>query len=324
MISREIYLKNIADSLALLSKEVTMRNAINLYDINIIAEDFFPGLLNIVYGFGLINVNHLKKNAAAIDLCDSKNRLSIQVTSDNSSTKVKHTIKEFIENESYKKYDRLIILILTQKKNYTVDFDTEGKFLFDKKEDIWDIESIIKDINTLETTKLKGINDYLSKELNDKYYASQKTQASEIETIIDLIEYISLHKEVKKVRETVVDPDYKIYKRFREFANNIISEYTALLTIYGEAIYTVNDILGIDEAQDIIIILYLQDVSMQILKEEKNDPISALNKLVEYFEEKLSINGKKYDRMAIKFYLVQEMIKCRVFPNERGEYNDSK
>lgn len=85
-----------------------------------------------------------------------------------------------------------------------------------------------------------------------------------------------------------------------------------------------NDTLGIDEAQDIIIILYLQDVSMRILKEEKNDPISALNKLVEYFEEKLSINGKKYDRMAIKFYLVQEMIKCRVFPNERGEYNDSK
>lgn len=61
MISREIYLKNIADSLALLSKEVTMRNAINLYDINIIAEDFFPGLLNIIYGFELINVNHFKK-----------------------------------------------------------------------------------------------------------------------------------------------------------------------------------------------------------------------------------------------------------------------
>ena len=324
MISREIYLKNIADSLALLSKEVTMRNAINLYDINIIAEDFFPGLLNIIYGFELINVNHFKKNAAAIDLCDSKNKLSIQVTSDNSSTKVKHTIKEFIENESYKTYDKLIILILTQKKNYTVDFDTEGKFLFDKKKDIWDIESIIKYINTLETIKLKEINDYLSRELNDKYYVSQKTQASEVETIIDLIEYISLHKEVKKVRETVIDPEYKIYKRFREFANNIITEYTTLLAIYGEAIYTVSDTLGIDEAQDIIIILYLQDVSMRILKEEKNDPISALNKLVEYFEEKLSINGKKYDRMAIKFYLVQEMIKCRVFPNERGEYNDSK
>lgn len=322
--NREIYLKNIADSLALLSKEVTVRNAINLYDINIVAEDFFPGLLNLIYGYELRNINHLEKNAAAIDLFDPKNKLSIQVTSDNDSSKIKHTIKEFKEKESYKIYNRLIILILTQKKNYTTDFDTEGKFSFDKKKDIWDVESIIKDVRKLETEKLKEINDYLLNELNEKYYAGQRTQANEIDTIIDLIEYISQHREVKKLRETVIDPEYKIFKRFREFADNIISEYTTLLTVYGEAVEIVNETLGIDEAQDIIIMLYLQDISMQILQEAQNDPIVALNKLVEYFEEKLSINGKKYDRMAIKFYLVNEMIKCRVFPNERGEYNDGK
>ncbi len=105
--NREIYLKNIADSLALLSKEVTVRNAINLYDINIVAEDFFPGLLNLIYGYELRNINHLEKNAAAIDLFDPKNKLSIQVTSDNDSSKIKHTIKEFKEKESYKIYNRL-------------------------------------------------------------------------------------------------------------------------------------------------------------------------------------------------------------------------
>lgn len=55
-----------------------------------------------------------------------------------------------------------------------------------------------------------------------------------------------------------------------------------------------------------------------------NNPTKALDTLVEYFENKLSTNGKKYDRMAIKFYLVNEMIKCSVFPNERSEYYDSK
>lgn len=40
MLNKEIYLKNIAESLALLSKEVTILNAVNLYDINIVAEDF--------------------------------------------------------------------------------------------------------------------------------------------------------------------------------------------------------------------------------------------------------------------------------------------
>ena len=64
--------------------------------------------------------------------------------------------------------------------------------------------------------------------------------------------------------------------------------------------------------------------SVQFLEEEQDNPIAALNKLVTYFETKLSANGKKYDRSAIKFYLVNEMIKCRVFPNERSEYDAGK
>ena len=42
MINKEFYIKNVAESLALLSKQVEVLNAVNLYDINIIAEDFFP------------------------------------------------------------------------------------------------------------------------------------------------------------------------------------------------------------------------------------------------------------------------------------------
>lgn len=117
MLKYEIYLKGIAHSLALLSKEVEIRNAVNLYDINIVAEDFFPGLLNLIYGYELKNINYLEKNAPAIDLYDSKNKVSIQVTSDNDSAKIKHTISEFNQNGFYEIYDRLIILILTQKRN---------------------------------------------------------------------------------------------------------------------------------------------------------------------------------------------------------------
>lgn len=113
MLGKEIYLKEVAGSLALLSKEVTILNAVNLYDINIVAEDFFPGLLNLVYGYKLKNANYLEKNAPAIDLFDKINKIAVQVTSDNSSKKINHTIEEFNKNESYKIYNRLVILILT-------------------------------------------------------------------------------------------------------------------------------------------------------------------------------------------------------------------
>lgn len=322
--NKEVYLKNIAENLALLSREVSILNAVNLYDINIIAEDFFPGLLNLIYGYELKNANHLEKNAPAIDLIDQKNRIAVQVTSDNSSTKIKHTIEEFNKSQAYHLYDRLVVLILTQKKKYSSNFDTQGLFSFEKARDIWDVEKLIKDIRELETEQIKNVSDYLSEELYNKYYSVRETQAGEVDTIIDLIEYISQHRKVNKDRETTVDPEYKIYKRFKNFADKLITEYTTLYTIYGEALNIVNETLGIDEAQDIIIMFYLQDISVQFLEEEHDNPIAALNKLVTYFEEKLSINGKKYDRSAIKFYLVNEMIKCRVFPNERSEYDAGK
>lgn len=55
--NREAYLKIIADSLATLSKQVELRNSINLLDINIILGDFFKDFLNLVYGYELINLN---------------------------------------------------------------------------------------------------------------------------------------------------------------------------------------------------------------------------------------------------------------------------
>ena len=167
--------------------------------------------------------------------------------------------------------------------------------------------------------QIKKISDYLSEELCNKYYSVRETQAGEVDTIIDLIEYISQNRKVNKDRKTTVDPEYKIYKRFKNFTDKLITEYTTLYTIYGEALNIVNETLGIDEAQDIIIMFYLQDISVQFLEEEHDNPIAALNKLVTYFEEKLSTNGKKYDRSAIKFYLVNEMIK---WVNDEKKWSD--
>ncbi|MDO5516195.1 MAG: SMEK domain-containing protein [Clostridium sp.] len=324
MLNREVYLNQIIHNLALLSKEVELRGAINLYDINIIAEYFYADLLNLIYGYKLKNVNIIDKNAAAIDLADEENRIAIQVTSDNTSTKIKHTISEFIEHHKYERYNRLIILILTSKKGYTSQFETEGKISFNKEEDIIDIADLTQVLRDKDANVLQVINDFLEKELYEKISIAKPTEASEVDTIIDLIEYITKHRKLGQKRDSVVDPDYKINKRFKDFANSLINEYTTMYMLYGEAVNTVSSMLQIDEVQEIIIVLYLQDISVQYLDKCGNNPIQALNELVSYFDEKLSSNGKRYDRAAIKFYLVNEMIKCNVFPNERDEYNASK
>ena len=98
-----------------------------------------------------------------------------------------------------------------------------------------------------------------------------------------------------------------------------MSQYKTLLAVYGTALNTVETVRGSDDAQDIITMLYLRDLSVRFLDEAENDPVKALNALVDFFEKKLGRNGKKYDSMAIKFYLINEMIKCSVFPNEGGQ-----
>ena len=166
--NREVYLRNITDSLALLSQQISLRNAINLYDINIVAESFYADLLNLIWDYNLINLNTVKKNAPGIDLVDGSKRISIQVTSDNSSSKIKHTIKEFLENKSYEQYDRLIVLILTSKKNYTATFDTQKKFSFDHKRDILDVSDLVAAVQPFPLERLKKINDFLQLEFNEK------------------------------------------------------------------------------------------------------------------------------------------------------------
>ncbi|MGN9164985.1 SMEK domain-containing protein [Tissierellaceae bacterium HCP3S3_D8] len=319
--NREFYLKSICDNIALLSHQVEMRNAINLYDINIVAEDFYSGLLNSIYDYHLINLNTIEKNAAAIDLADKDAKISVQVTSDNSSIKIKDTIDKFIDNKYYETYNRLIILILTRKKKYTTIFDTKSLFDFDKDSDIIDCGDLIKEVKKKKTGDLERIFDFLNTELSHKVNKVETNESSEVETIIALIEYFTSNKEVSKKIDSVIDPEFKIKKRFKDYASRIEKEYTQLFLIYGEALKVVDDRMPLDEAQEIVIMIYLQDISITYLEHANNDPLKALNLLVDYFEEKISTCGKKYDKIAIKFYLVNEIIKCNLFPNERDEYN---
>lgn len=137
-----------------------------LYDLNKKAEMFFKDILNIIYGWNLSNLNSIQKNYKAIDLGDSEKKVCIQVTAENSSTKISKTITKFVEKELYTNYSRLIILIITDKKNYATQFKTAGKFQFSKTEDIKDIDDLLTDIETLQFEKLNELHMFLSKELS--------------------------------------------------------------------------------------------------------------------------------------------------------------
>lgn len=321
MINTEIYLKNIGEALALLSRQIEIFSCVNFFDTNIIAEDFYAQLLNKIYGYSLRNLNVYEKNAPAIDLADEIKRISVQVTSDSDSEKIKKTLKKFIEHKQYLNYNELTILILTKKKKYSTDFDTEGKFVFTKNKHIIDYTDLMKDLRSKNVYELSAISEFLEDELMQPLQKPTITQASEVDTIIDLIEFITKNRVKRAKKDVIVDPEYKIEKRFKDFSEQLKGTFVTLYSVYGNALDMVATTLEIDEAQDLITVMYLQDLSIKHLDLCSNNPIQALEQLVDYFESQLSNNGKKYDKAAIKFYLINEVLKCNVFPNERSDYH---
>ncbi|WP_157864170.1 SMEK domain-containing protein [Gluconacetobacter diazotrophicus] len=102
------------------------------------------------------NINIIKKNARAIDLGDTINKIAIQVTSTNDIAKIKHTHKGFVADNLQTVYDRLIILIIGEKKDYRESSIGNGTiFELSVDDDVWGLAELLTKIGNLGISKLE-------------------------------------------------------------------------------------------------------------------------------------------------------------------------
>lgn len=308
MDNRQTYISIITKRITYLQKEVENFNSLNLTDINVYAENFYLGLFNLI-GFTFTNTNFEKNNSAHIDLIDTVNKQAIQVTAQNDNVKIKEAIDGFFKKPENKDYKLQILLISKNAKDYKTKFGEN----FNHKEDVLDIKRLLAMINNIsEIDLLKEIANFLDKNVLTE---RRKTECSEVETIMALIEHLS-KDENRKLSDSYdnVDPEFKIYQRFSEHSDFITTQYKELLSVYQIPLFEASK--SIDSVTSLKVSNYLKDESDITLSKENNNPKLALYSLVEQFYQKLSSNGLKFDKQAIKFYLLDELIKCNVFPNK--------
>ena len=176
-LKREEYEKGIITALTEIVLKTKNLNAAHFYDTNNVAEDFYCGFLNRLYGYSLHNMNNLQANYPGIDLGSKKEGIAVQVTADGKRSKIEKTIRTFIKNEYYNDYSRLIVVIIGAKPRYKRPFDTEGLFTFDPAKDVLDVSDLINEIKSLtdidaiealynfiaaETGKIHGIDAFLA------------------------------------------------------------------------------------------------------------------------------------------------------------------
>jgi hypothetical protein len=143
--------------------ELKAGKALNRTGNNHVYERILIPLLSVCYGFeNLKNLNSSEYfNHPGIDLGDSVAKVAIQVTSTRNSKRVKDALAQFVKNEFFKQYDRLIIYILSEKQSsYSGKGFAEiiqGKFEFDKDRDIIDYSDLLKIIRDFQIDKAKEI-----------------------------------------------------------------------------------------------------------------------------------------------------------------------
>ena len=313
--NRQEYQTQITKSLAWLSTEVSHSNAMNFTDINVHSENFYRDLLNLAFDYNLININILEPNSAAIDLGDSANAFAIQVTSTSSLAKSQKTVDAFCNKELFDQYDRLVILNIVKKSNHKAPtIDGEG-YKLDTKEDIWDIGDLLKRFNDLPTSKLKEICEFLNDEL---YMQPDSTLSNEVQTILGLIEYISDedHPEAGDGYLTEPFPEEKIYKRFADHAKFLEDKFNDLYSEYGAVLSAVQRDSDFNQVHLRRAARHLRNYSDQVLTEHDDDPQAALKEIVQNFAGLLGGRGYKFDASAAEFYIIDQLIRCNVFPQK--------
>lgn len=319
MISRENHINNIEYVLTFLRTNVELRGSMNLYDINIHAENFYRDFFNLLYDWNLKDLNVEKKNASYIDLVDKIKKKAIQVTSQNDSGKIKHTIEGFLKKSEHKDFQVQVVLIAKLAKGYTADFSFGKKYKFDHTKDVIDLERLLIIIKDKKLEKLEKISSFLSKQA---YLPRPKTETTEVETIMSLIEYLS--KDENSINEqdkpSVVDPERKFH-RFEEHRQFLETQYEDMYAIYFGTLKTAKENIGVDGVRAKKISIFLKNKSDLVLNECNNNPRTAIEKLTEFFEEKLTNQGFVCDQSAIRFYLLDELILCNVFPNPVNNEN---
>lgn len=302
-----------------LRMSVKQLNGLNLQDLNVHAEPFFRDFLNLALGYRLTNINIVEPNAQAIDLGDKSERIAIQVTSTPDLAKIRHTHQGFVRGGFQAEYDRLIMLIVGEKNRYRDPFVGEADgFRISLVEDVWDMNDLLRRVVDKDLPTLERCHDFLREELR----VPEPKEANEVLTLVRLIEVLSIADVEMGIGDNREDPDpkRKIHDRFADHAEFLESLFVDLHEIYGRTLAEVNRHADLGHMKIRKLQLFLMNRSDRFLAECGGDPQAALDALLTWVVGKMGSTDVPFDDGAIRYYLIDQLIACNVFPNKRPSH----
>lgn len=159
----------ISKLLAITRYDIEQHQAINDLSLNIHGENFFRDVFNFVFDASFENANFMEHNAAYIDLVDHLSKKVVQITTNRSKEKIKHSLNCF-ETLNYKGYQLEIFFLLEKSTPHSNTVkEIESEYQIDVRTTLKDSSDLLRAVENLETNKLIELCKRYFEEIEPKY-----------------------------------------------------------------------------------------------------------------------------------------------------------
>ena len=162
-------IRQINDMLAQLSTGASTDSSNGRTDRAKELERIVAHLFNIIHDGDFRNQNTDGPTFPAIDLGDTELKIAVQVTVRSDREKVRDALNDFLKHDLDKNFNRLIVMMFAPKvqlrEEVVPDKQYASKnFTFRKKEDVWDLRRLNREIEDLDDDQIEAIYEYLTKQ----------------------------------------------------------------------------------------------------------------------------------------------------------------
>ncbi|MBP5372326.1 MAG: SMEK domain-containing protein [Bacteroidales bacterium] len=303
----------IEERLTWLSLRITSRGALNMYDINIHCEDFYMRLLNLLYGWNLVNANTIQRNSPAVDLIYTAKNIIVQVSSTNTTAKIQSSLDKLDTKYTGYNYKFVSIAKPTDKlKEHKFNTPSNLNIQFNAPNDIYDIDTLLVKIKSKSAAEMKEVYEFIKQELHFE------TEELKLETglahVINELSEIDLESNEAIFDTTTYDIDNKIIKNNLAVFKEVVEQYDVYFHVV-QKIYEEFDKMGNNKSYAV-----LQTIRKEYLELKSRFSSDELYKAIaQNIKERLSLSANLkqfYDddlELYVDIILVDAFIKCKIF-----------
>ena len=309
----QFYFEYIEMRLTWLATRVATRGVLNMYDLNIHSEDFYMRLLNLLYGWNLVNINSIRQNTPAIDLIYESEKIIVQVSSTNTTTKIQSSLDKLESKYSGYNFKFVSIAKPTDKlKGHKFILPKGFNITFDPDDDIYDIASLLNKIKSLSAAQMKNVYDFIKQELN--FETDELKLETGLACVINELSEIDLGNNEIAFDSTAYSIENKIIKNNLVVFKDVIEQYDVYFLIV-QKIYDEYDKGGKNKSYAV-----LQAIRKEyLILKPKYTGDDLYKAIAQNIKSKLafSANLKQFYDDDLELYvdiiLVDAFIKCKIF-----------